>query len=91
MSTPSLVIQFRISGASEPDDYAVRAYESARLNDIALHGPDDDGVFDAQFDREADSIPAAMQKAIADVAAVLPEAEILRVEVLNRLAGTPDR
>ena len=43
-------------------------------------GPDEHGVFDAGFDREADSFPAAVGSAIHDLAAVFPEAEIREVE-----------
>jgi hypothetical protein len=79
----SFMVRFRIPGATEPDDYAVRAYEDDRLQDMALMGPDEHGVFDAEFDRETDSFAAAVSSALRDLAAVFPEAEILEVEQDN--------
>lgn len=75
-----LILRFRIPGAMEPDEYAVRAYEDDRLQDMALMGPDERGVFDAEFDRQADSFRAAVVSAMHDLTAVFPEAEILEVE-----------
>jgi hypothetical protein len=75
----TFTIRFRIAGATEPDDYSVLAYEDDRLQDMALMGPDEHGVFDAEFDREADLFPAAISSALRDLTTVFPEAEILEV------------
>lgn len=78
--THTLIIHFEISGATEPDDFAVRAYEDERLQDMALMGPDERGVFEAEFDREAESLQASAVSALSDLTAVFPEAEILGIE-----------
>lgn len=61
MEVRSFTVHFRIPGAIEPDAYAVRAYESDRLDDIALGGPDDQSVFEAEFDRESDSTSEVLE------------------------------
>ncbi len=76
----TFLIHMRIPGAVEPDEYAIRAYDDDRLQDMMLAGPDEHGVFDTEFDREADSFPAAVGSAIHDLSAVFPEAEILSVD-----------
>jgi hypothetical protein len=81
--THTFLIHFRIPDAVEPDEYAVRAYDDDRLQDMALAGPDEHGQFDAEFDRDADSFPAAVGSAIQDLSAVFPEAEILSVDADN--------
>lgn len=81
--THTFLIHLRIPDAVEPDEYAIRAYDSERLDDVALMGPDEHGVFDVGFDREADSFPAAVGFAIQDLSAVFPEAEILSVDAEN--------
>lgn len=84
MSEPyTFIIRFAIQGATEPDEYATRVYEDERLQDMALMGPDEYGMFDADFEREAGSLPAAVVAAMHDLASVLPEAEPLRVENEN--------
>jgi hypothetical protein len=79
----TFMIRFRIPGATDPDDFSVRAYEDERLQDVALMGPDEHCTFDGEFDREADSFPAAVSSALRDLTAVLSEAEILEVEQDN--------
>lgn len=81
--THSFLVHVRIPGAVEPDEYAVRAYDNDRLDDVMLMGPDEHGVFDVGFDREADSFPAAVGLAIQDLSAVFPEAEVLSVDAEN--------
>ena len=81
--THTFLIYFRIPEATKPDEYAVRAYDDERLQDMALMGPDEHGLFDAEFDREADSFRAAVGSAISDLAAVFPEAEIRSVAADN--------
>lgn len=76
----TFLIHLRIADAVEPDEYAIRAYDNERLDDVALMGPDEHGVFDVGFDREAESFPAAVGSAIQDLSAVFPEAEILSVD-----------
>jgi hypothetical protein len=78
--TNVFTVLFRIAGATEPDEYAERVYESRSLDDAMLGGPDPGGVFDLEFDRPGKSFPRAVLKAIAQVRAELPEAELLRVE-----------
>jgi len=81
MSEPYIfIIRFAIPGATEPDEFAMRVYEDERLQDMALMGPDQYGMFDADFERESESLPAAVVSALHDLASVLPEAEPIRVE-----------
>jgi hypothetical protein len=74
------IIRFAIPGATEPDEFATRVYEDERLQDMALMGPDQYGMFDADFERESESLPAAVVSALHDLLSVLPEAEPIRVE-----------
>ncbi|HVS29722.1 MAG TPA: hypothetical protein VHE14_09230 [Solirubrobacteraceae bacterium] len=74
------MIVFQIAGARAPDEYARRAYDDDELQDMMLGGPDDAGVFDADFEREGDSFPIAVLSAIRDIQRVFPEATMLRVE-----------
>ena len=83
VETYTLTIRFWIPDATEPDEYAVRAYDDDRLHDMALMGPDEHGVFDAEFDREAGSFPAATLSALRDLSAAFPEAEIMEIEQDN--------
>jgi hypothetical protein len=76
----TFILRFAITGATEPDEFAIRVYDDERLQDMALMGPDEYGVFDADFERESVSLPAAVASALHDLTAVLPEAEPLRVE-----------
>lgn len=76
----TFIIRFEIPGATEPDDFAKRVYEDERLQDMALMGPDEYGTFDADFERESASLPAAVVSALRDLASVLPEAEPIRIE-----------
>lgn len=73
-------VLFQIPGATEPDEYAERIYESRSLSDVLLGGPDQAGVFDADFERTGVSFPRTVLKAVNSLHDVLPEAEILRVE-----------
>jgi len=74
------IFLFQIPGAQEPDEYAVRAYDDDGLQDFSLAGPDSSGVFEADFEREARSFPAAVLSALHDLERVFPEAVVLRVE-----------
>lgn len=78
--TNIFTILFRIPGATEPDEYAERIYESRSLADAMLGGPDPASVFDLEFDRPGKSFPRAVLKAITALQEELPEAELLRVE-----------
>lgn len=78
--TNVFTVLIRIPGTREPDEYAERVYESRSLDDTMLGGPDPGRVFDLEFDRPGKSFPRAVLKAIAQVQAELPEAELLRVE-----------
>ncbi len=78
--THTFLIRLRIPDAVEPDEYAIRAYDDDRLQDMTLAGPDEDEAFDAEFDREDDSFSGAVRSAMEDLTAVFPEAEILSVD-----------
>jgi hypothetical protein len=81
MSEPhTFIIRFAIPGAMEPDEFATRVYEDERLQDMALMGPDQYGMFDADFERVSGSLPAAVVSALQDLVSVLPEADPIRVE-----------
>jgi hypothetical protein len=81
MSEPhTFIIRIAIPEATEPDEFAVRVYEDERLQDMALMGPDQYGMFDADFERGSESLPAAVVSALDDLLSVLPEAEPIRVE-----------
>jgi hypothetical protein len=81
MSEPhTFIIRFAIPGATEPDEFAARVYEDERLQDMALMGPDQYGMFDADFERGSGSLPAAVVSGLQDLVSVLPEAEPIRVE-----------
>jgi hypothetical protein len=81
MSEPyTFIVRFSIPGATEPDEFATRVYEDERLQDMALMGPDEYGTFDADFERDSRSLPAAVVSALRDLTSVLPEAEPIRVE-----------
>jgi hypothetical protein len=73
-------ILFHVPGATEPDEYAIRAYEDERLQDFALCGPDSEGVFEAHFGRETARFEEAVLSAIRDLAQVFPEATLLEVK-----------
>jgi hypothetical protein len=76
----TFIIRFSIPGATKPDEFAKRVYDDERLQDMALLGPDEYGTFDADFERESGSLPAAVVSALQDLISVLPEAEPIRVE-----------
>jgi hypothetical protein len=81
MSAPhTFIIRFAIPGATEPDEFAMRVYKDERLQAMALMGPDQYGMFDADFERGSESLPAAVVSALHDLLSVLPEAEPIRVE-----------
>jgi hypothetical protein len=77
------ILHFNIPGATDPDEFSVRIYDDERLHDVALMGPDDYGSFEAEFERQADSLPVAVLSALHDLHAVLPEAEVTRVQDEN--------
>jgi hypothetical protein len=76
-------LHFNISGATDPDEFSARVYDDERLHDVALIGPDEYGSFEAEFERRTDSLPVAVLSALHDLTAVLPEAEVMRVEDEN--------
>ncbi|MDX6648421.1 MAG: hypothetical protein QOJ97_372 [Solirubrobacteraceae bacterium] len=73
-------ILFHVPGATEPDEYAIRAYEDERLQDFALCGPDSEGVFEAHFGRDTPRFEQAVLSAVRDVGDVFPEATLLEVK-----------
>jgi hypothetical protein len=60
------------------EDLSIRLYE--RIDDASLMGPDDDGSFLLEFDRQAQSLPDALASALDELVKTLPEATVLRVE-----------
>jgi len=86
-------VLFRVRDASEPGEYAARAYDSAVLGDVLLGGPDPAGILDADFERQGKSFPRTVLDALNDVQDAFPEAEILRVEPddLVTVAAIADR
>lgn len=73
-------VTFQVPGATEPDAYAIRAYEDDRLQDFALFGPDANGVFGSEFERASATYEEAVLSAVRDLRAVFPEARMLQVE-----------
>ena len=89
-------IVFEIPGATEPDEYAVRAYESDELHDVLFGGPDPAGVFEVDFHRAAARFEDAVLDAMDDLQHVFPEAQILEVKPdplvsLDEIAERADR
>lgn len=81
MSEPfTFLISFTLPSDVDPDDYAVRIYESDHLADMALIGPDENGVFQGDFERAASSFPEAIHNALRDIWTLLPDVDILRIE-----------
>jgi hypothetical protein len=71
---------FQIQGATEPDAYAIRAYEDDGLQDILFGGPSSAGVFEVDFRRTAARFEDAVLSAIDDLCRVFPEARMLEVK-----------
>jgi hypothetical protein len=76
-----------LSPIEDLDQLSILLYE--RIDDASLMGPDEDGSFLLEFDRRAGSLPRALTSAIKELLALLPEAQILRVEE-NDLATMAD-
>jgi hypothetical protein len=60
------------------DDLSVHLYE--RIDDVSLMGPDDDGTFLLEVDRQARCLPDALVTALSELMSVLPDATVLRVD-----------
>lgn len=74
-------IRFHIDGAGEDDGHAERAYEDDGLQDLLLGVPmDNDGIFEADFERPAPTYADAVLSALKDILRVFPEAELVRVD-----------
>jgi hypothetical protein len=87
-------IRFHIAGATEAGDHSVRAYEDSGLQDQGLSLPiDDDGIFEAEFDRTAVTFSEAVLSALADLQRVFPEADLVRVKPddLVTISGIAER
>jgi hypothetical protein len=88
------MIRFEIAGAGEDDGHAERAYEDDRLQDLLLGVPmDNDGIFEADFERSTPTFAEAVLSAIRDLQRVFPEAELIRVEpdALTTISGIAER
>ena len=77
MNDHTFTIRFTIAG-EDLDSLSVRVYE--QIEDASLMGPDDDGTFLVEFDRQADEFAAAVTGALEELRSALPDAVILRVE-----------
>lgn len=87
-------IRFEIAGAGEDDGHAERAYEDDRLHDVLLGVPmDNDGIFEADFERVAPTFAEAVLSAIENLQEVFPEAEMIQVEpdALTTISGIAKR
>jgi len=87
-------IRFEIAAAGEDDGHAERAYEDDRLQDLLLGVPrDNDGIFEADFERSAPTFADAVLGAIKDLQRVFPEAELIQVEpdALTTISGIAKR
>jgi hypothetical protein len=60
------------------DDLSVHLYE--RIDDASLMGPDDDGTFLLEVDRQAPCLPDALVTALSELLSALPDATVLRVD-----------
>lgn len=81
MSEPyTFLISFALPVDADPDQVAVHVYDSETLSDMALIGPDDNGVFQGDFERDGSSFADAVHTALRDIWTLMPEADILRVE-----------
>jgi hypothetical protein len=77
MNDYTFTIRFTID-AEDLDSLSVRVYD--RVEDASLMGPDDDGTFLIEFDRQADEFALAVTEAVDALRAALPDAVILWVE-----------
>jgi hypothetical protein len=77
MNDYTFTIRFAIQ-SEDLDSLSVRVYD--RIEDASLMGPDDDGTFLIEFDREAPEFAPVVAGALDELRAVLPDAVILRVE-----------
>jgi predicted DNA-binding transcriptional regulator AlpA len=87
-------VRFHIAGATEHGDHSVRAYEDPGLQDQGLSLPiDDDGIFEAEFERTTPTFGEAVLSALADLQRVFPEADLVRVEPddLVTISGIAER
>lgn len=73
-------ILFDVPDADAHELLAARAYDDDGLQDLLLGGPDERGILEADFDREAACFQAAVLSAITDLQRVFPEARLLRVD-----------
>ncbi len=77
MSDYTFTIRFTIDG-EDLDSLSVRVYDL--IEDSSLMGPDDDGTFLIEFDRQADVFASVATGAVDELRSALPDAVILRVE-----------
>ncbi len=77
MNDYTFTFRFLSPGCSA-DDLSTRLYE--RIDDASLMGPDEDESFLLEFDRRSLGLPRALTSALMELAAALPEAQVLRVE-----------
>lgn len=77
MNAYTFTLRF-LSPIEDLDELSIRLYE--RIDDASLSGPDADGSFLLEFDRQASSLPRALTSAVRELLKALPEAQLLRVE-----------
>jgi hypothetical protein len=96
MSEHTFIIRFVAPGKTL-DDLSIGLYD--RVDDASLMGPDEDGSFLCEFDRQASSLPDALATALQELQSALPEAIVLRVheydlttmsDIAERTERTPE-
>ena len=77
MNDHTFTIRFAVP-AGDLDSLSTGIYE--HIDEASLMGPDSDGTFLIEFDRQASQLAKAVTTAIEELRSALPEAVILRVE-----------
>jgi hypothetical protein len=77
MNDYTFTLRFLATG-QRVEDLSIAIYEL--IADASLMGPDDDGSFLLEFDRQATSLPHALVAALEELLRALPDATVLRVE-----------
>lgn len=82
MTERTFTIRFLAPGRTL-DDLSIDLYE--RIDDASLMGPDHDGSFLYEFDRQGPSLPDALAAALGELSAALPESTVIRVHEYDLL------
>ncbi len=77
MTNHTFTVRF-LAASTSLEDLSIHLYE--RIDDASLRGPDDDGSFALEFDRQAPSLPDALATALRELLEALPDATVLRVD-----------